>query len=971
MAIQMDFMFGIFTGLFVLMLIFLIYISKKFPGHITWFAFTALLCLYVLGLITINWQGKLKEDEIREQLKIQVEAITHTINKEHIKSLDFTLSDKSKPEFAGICNQMRAYKNAIIPIFGTKDISIYTMILRDSTIIFGPESIQENERYASPPGTIYQQPNPLLKHIFTKGFTITNGPYTDEYGTFLSGFAPVFEPASGKVLLVVGMDINFSEVQAVISRHNIFVYLCTALLALVFILAGLLHSIASKLPKKFRVNIEGFNVAIFGLTFTLLIALVLHQNGNRSRNAVFSEVSDPKARSLSKAFMNLRDFQVTALVRYFNGPKVISREAFHELLSPMFRISGRQTSIGWIIPVTADEKEKTELQAREEGMNDFSIWQPDLDGNKIAVSGRSRYYPLWYFEPSDGNIPLPGFDFASDPVISKTIEKAINTGMPAATEPIVLPLDKSKTKRILVFQPVFTNDPIDSTFKGLVVAMVNPDAFLKRAISSDNSGTPQAIVDFYQLSTDSPPQLIACTHNENQSYHNENDYNFGGNNRKVQTVIYPIFVFDKTYAALIYPAPDSYSAIPVFAGWIAVAVGLLITFLFTFLTVLLSRRNENLGIQVEARTAELKESEEKYRGFFNSSIVGVAITSTEGKWLYFNNKLCEMLGYSREELSNMTWREITPIVDLEQERAAYNTVLAGATPQNIEKKYICKDGSLIDVSISTGMVHNPDGSIAYFSSVIQDITQRKRAEELLKKSESELRALNIQKDKFFSIIAHDLKSPFNAIMGYSEFLVEQVKANDFEDVDKYAEIILQSSQRALDLLMNLMEWSRAQTGRIEFNPGHFDLDDFMNGITPLFDNIAGQKIITITADLPPNIKVYADQPMLSTVMRNLISNAIKFTHPGGKIRISAEENQDMITVSISDTGVGISKTMINKLFRIDENYSTSGTQNEKGTGLGLILCKEFIEKHNGKIWVESEEGIGSTFTFALPGSPKA
>jgi signal transduction histidine kinase len=264
------------------------------------------------------------------------------------------------------------------------------------------------------------------------------------------------------------------------------------------------------------------------------------------------------------------------------------------------------------------------------------------------------------------------------------------------------------------------------------------------------------------------------------------------------------------------------------------------------------------------------------------------------------------------------------------------------------------------------MVHHPDGSIAYFSSVIQDITQPKRAGELLKKSESELRALNIQKDKFFSIIAHDLKSPFNAIMGYSEFLVEQIKANDYEELDKYAEIILQSSQRALDLLMNLMEWSRAQTGRIEFNPGNFLLVDFFDGVTSLFDNIAGQKLIGITANLPPNKMIYADKQMLSTVMRNLISNAIKFTLPGGRITITAIEKPGELIISVSDTGVGISKTNIEKLFRIDENYSTPGTNSEKGTGLGLILCKEFVEKHGGKIWVESHEGKGSTFYVALP-----
>jgi signal transduction histidine kinase len=152
---------------------------------------------------------------------------------------------------------------------------------------------------------------------------------------------------------------------------------------------------------------------------------------------------------------------------------------------------------------------------------------------------------------------------------------------------------------------------------------------------------------------------------------------------------------------------------------------------------------------------------------------------------------------------------------------------------------------------------------------------------------------------------------------------------------------------------------------MEFNPAYFQMTRLINEVELLLDNAAGQKSIVITNTVPDNIAVYADENMMSAVLRNLISNAIKFTHPGGKINISAEKKEEL-TVSVSDNGIGIPKNRIEQLFRIDENYSTSGTQNEKGTGLGLILCKEFIEKHGGKIWVESEEGKGSIFHFTLP-----
>jgi len=229
-----------------------------------------------------------------------------------------------------------------------------------------------------------------------------------------------------------------------------------------------------------------------------------------------------------------------------------------------------------------------------------------------------------------------------------------------------------------------------------------------------------------------------------------------------------------------------------------------------------------------------------------------------------------------------------------------------------------------------------------------------------------LEIANSTKDKFFGIIAHDLKSPFNSIMGFSELLTDQIKEKDYEGIEKYARIIGQSSQRAMDLLMNLLEWSRSQTGRMEFNPENFELVDLIIENKVLFDEIATQKAITIKKVLPHDLVVFADKPMISTVLRNLISNAIKFTRQDGEIIISAEKRSNEILVSVCDNGVGISTRRIDNLFRLDKSESTTGTAKEQGTGLGLILCKEFIEKHGGKIWVESEEGKGSTFYFTLP-----
>jgi len=250
----------------------------------------------------------------------------------------------------------------------------------------------------------------------------------------------------------------------------------------------------------------------------------------------------------------------------------------------------------------------------------------------------------------------------------------------------------------------------------------------------------------------------------------------------------------------------------------------------------------------------------------------------------------------------------------------------------------------------------------------QNELKEKRAAELVItiKELQQLIQLNKDKNKFFSIITHDLKSPFNSIVGFSELLMEQIKEKNYEKIGEFANIILQSSNRAMDLLLNLMVWAQSQSGRMDVNPEYFDIVTLIDEVTLILNDIAEQKSIHIASTLTPSIQVNADKEMINTVMRNLISNAIKFTQPEGKITISAVDKQNELTVSVSDTGVGISKDRIEMLFNISDGYSTPGTQKEIGTGLGLILCKEFINKNNGKIWVESETGIGTTFYFSLP-----
>jgi signal transduction histidine kinase len=251
-------------------------------------------------------------------------------------------------------------------------------------------------------------------------------------------------------------------------------------------------------------------------------------------------------------------------------------------------------------------------------------------------------------------------------------------------------------------------------------------------------------------------------------------------------------------------------------------------------------------------------------------------------------------------------------------------------------------------------------------SIIHDVTDRKRIEDQLKESEIRLRELNATKDKFFSIIGHDLKNPFNAIIGFSNILLDQVKEKDYEGIEEYAEIIHKSSLRAMSLLADLLEWSQLQTGKLIFSPTTFDLAKLIDEVSDLANDAALHKNILILNDLPAQVIVFADKSMIGSVLRNLVSNAVKFSNVNGRINISVNKTPTEFIVAIQDNGVGIKEESIGKLFRIEEAYSTPGTLKETGTGLGLLLCKELVQKHGGKIWVESKVGSCSTFFFTIP-----
>ena len=248
----------------------------------------------------------------------------------------------------------------------------------------------------------------------------------------------------------------------------------------------------------------------------------------------------------------------------------------------------------------------------------------------------------------------------------------------------------------------------------------------------------------------------------------------------------------------------------------------------------------------------------------------------------------------------------------------------------------------------------------------EELTERTRAEQIIIESEQKLKELVATKDRFFSIIAHDLRNPFNSLLGFSELLVRNAQRYSVEKIQNLANVLNTTSKQSYTLLENLLEWSRLQTGAIELQLVELNPNELTDEVRLLCEPLAASKDIDLQLYVNYDGFVKADPDMIKTVLRNLVTNAIKFTYPQGHVWISIQRVGDHVLFTVSDTGTGIDQEHLDKLFKIESKLSQAGTAAEKGTGLGLILCKEFIVKHSGKIWAESKLGKGSDFKFTIP-----
>lgn len=368
----------------------------------------------------------------------------------------------------------------------------------------------------------------------------------------------------------------------------------------------------------------------------------------------------------------------------------------------------------------------------------------------------------------------------------------------------------------------------------------------------------------------------------------------------------------------------------------------------------------------------LRLSEEKFNFLSENLLAALWTIDLAGNITTVSPAITNLLGYQPGEIINFN---ISRFLTLESYAETFRRIVDRKTNFKGRRKptlnklileAIAKNGSKKWIEVRSYPVWDLNNNLTGFTGICMDISERIKSENQLRKNEIRLNDLITTKDKFFSIIAHDLRIPFNGILGFLDLLENQYDEIDDSEKKQFIRLIDENARNTLTLLENLLEWSKSQTGKHSFQPVNQKLRPIIDTVVSTLSPTINLKNLILNVMVHDDLEIFADSRMLISIVQNLISNAIKYSYSEGVIDIAATSNNDEVEIMVSDIGVGMTKEFSRTLFKIEEHFSTPGTSNEKGSGLGLILCKDFIEMHNGKIWVESQPGKGSRFIFTLP-----
>jgi PAS domain S-box-containing protein len=687
-------------------------------------------CLYPLGALLVGWagsewNGRMTDAQLRHTVVGQAAALASTVDPEAVAALAFDSTDRQRPEFQRLCAQFVDYGHSA----GLR--SIYTLAQRDGSLRFGPENIPPGDPQASPPGTIYEQPEADIFEVFRTGRALADGPNTDEYGTFVSGLAPVIDPVTAEVVLLVGIDLDAATWGSTIARSRLAMMGWTALLFALICFGMRTRIVPARSDAPFAA--EPWLVAGLGVILTIPLALLLHRREASMHKEDFTRLASAHSELVGTAFRNFRN-NLASLARFCDGETVPDAARFASFAEPLTRRSFAQ-AFEWCPAVPTGERDRFETSMRASGFPGYTVV-----AHPSAQDGppqQSHHVPVAYAAPAAANTGILGFDLASEPLRKAALDRAAATRLPSAACPITLVQADGNTSGLLAAHPLF--EPQTRRLRGYAVGVLNAPFTIKHCLAVDHSAGHMVTLRLFDATGGSPRLLVtnADPDTETTTEITSSD------------TLAPLFLFDRTWIVATHPGPDFLATHPRRAAATTAATGLLLTAAFTVLTATVTRRRERLEAEVRARTAELAESQNRYRSLFaNNSATMLLVDPRDSAIVEANPAALAFYGWPAAELVGKRFSAIS-ILPSAHDTQGFSALLRGERQHHAFRQRRA-DGSIRDVEVHCTTVSHRSQPLIW--TIVHDTTDRVAAEAALGRSESNFRNFFDNSGDFLTVL---------------------------------------------------------------------------------------------------------------------------------------------------------------------------------------------------------------------------
>ena len=739
----------------------------------------------------------------------------------------------------------------------------------------------------------------------------------------------------------------------------------------------------------YKFRILPFLILAVGLAITWLVWTNYRLREAAALQSEFQFLAN-KALAVIENRLHANEQVLRGVAGLFAAGNEVNRKSFRvyvETLHLEERYPGIQ-AIGFMLLVQGPEKTRHERQIRNEGFPGYAI-------RPIGVRAVST--PIIYVEPFSGrNLRAFGYDTHSEPVRRTAMDRACVEGQATLSGKVTLVQETENDIQagFLLFVPVYRNGAPHATVaerRSNLIGWTYSALRMKDMMRSTLSRQMPEVSSLVDLHVYDGTRIAQDT----LMFDSEGDVRPQG---PTFEAVRQLQIAGHVWTIRVQSLPKFDVRQNSQEDTIIPGTGIALSVLLALLTWVLVWNREQVAsalVKSDQANRDLAVNEERFRAYFDLGLIGMAITSPHTGWLQVNDRLCEMLGWSREELIGKTWVEVSHPDDITPDNTQFQRVVAGEIDgYALEKRFIRKDGSVVDTSLSLKCQRHPDGSVYQFVALIDDISERKYLESILSEYSKDMESLvlmrtheledanrelelrrdqaesaNRAKSMFLAIMSHELRTPLNSILGLSEILLEGIMGDLNEKQLQGITTIEESGRHLLELITDILDLSKIEADMMDLDLSQVNLEELCRTALRFVRESAQKKRISVTFTLSPAPEsIRTDQRRLKQILINLLGNAVKFTPNGGAIglEVAGDEERGEIRFTVWDTGIGIAPEDLKKLFKPFVQVDSSLARRNEGTGLGLTLVARLTEILGGAVAVDSEAGTGSRFTVILP-----